>query len=136
MLRRMIVLHVRSRRDPLTTIPLLLLVTGATALHAADRPVELSRIRFRINGESYHWDRSEPVPMVSEGWTQPRVLLSYTALQPGQRYQPSEIERRAADWQRRLEATGVFYQVVVSVIPPNRYPDRRTVLVAVEDGFR
>ena len=51
MLRRMIGLHVRSRRDLLTTIPLLLLVTGVTALHAADRPVELSRIRFRINGE-------------------------------------------------------------------------------------
>ena len=130
MLRRMIGLHVRSRRDLLTTIPLLLLVTGVTALHAVDRPVELSRIRFRINGESYHWDRSESVPVVSAGQTQPRVLLSYTALQPGERYQPSEIERRAADWQRRLEATGVFYQVAVSVIPPNRYPDRRTVLVA------
>lgn len=136
MLRRMIVLHVRSRRDLLTTIPLLLLVTGVTALHAVDRPVELARIRFRINGESYHWDRSESVPVVSAGQTQPRVLLSYTALQPGRRYQPSEIERRAADWQRRLEATGVFYQAAVSVIPPNRYPDRRTVLVAVEDGFR
>lgn len=67
MLCRMIVLHVRSRRDLLTTIPLLLLVTGVTALHAVDRPVELARIRFRINGESYHWDRSDPVPVVSAG---------------------------------------------------------------------
>lgn len=56
-------------------------------------------------------------------------------MQPGERYQPSEIERRAVDRQRRLEATGVFYQVAVSVIPPNRYLERRSGDTRYADAY-
>jgi hypothetical protein len=117
-------------------VTMLLLVTAGVPADDPDSTVLLSRIKFVINGEMYSWDGTEPYPTVPEGASEIAVLLSYTGLQPGTEYPAHAIAQQAKAWQLRMDAEGFFYQSNVTVVPPNRYPDRRTLLVTIEDGFR
>jgi hypothetical protein len=127
---------VRSNGGIAGALAVVLIVLTSASAAADGSSVVLSRIKFRVNGESYSWDGTSPLPETPAGQTNLDVLLSYTSLQPGAAYTPSTIERRVEDWRLRLEDTGVFYRADVSIVPPNRYPERRTVLVTVDDGFR
>ncbi len=132
----------RTTRPPRLLPPLLLgsLVTAlppAWAEPAAEDDAEITirRIKLVLDGEVYSYTGGA-VDRIPEWPTQPETILSFLTFRPGDRITPEDLDAVAADAQARLATSGFFYQAKVIVIPPRKYPKRRTVVVEVREGFR
>lgn len=114
---------------------IILLLTIGSCLFSED--ITIYKIKFIINDEIYTWIQGEEIPINSTlGNTEPKVLLTYFSWICGDIVDAQDLESELSRTQIRLEESNLFYGVSVSVIPPRKYPNRRTVIIKVTDGFR
>lgn len=111
--------------------------------------VLLARIRVSMDDALYEWTPSalQPMETASAGIggalsgdqkapaLTPGTVLSFIDLKPGRRYRPDDLERRCREGEARLLDSALTYGARVTVLPPRRDPESRTVLVTVKSGF-
>lgn len=114
-----------------------LLLLSATYIGATETNVTLSKIRFIINDERIDWSIDEKIPNIQiEGASSPSYLSTFFRYKPGDIIPIKSLDREIKRSQLRLEDSRLFYSVKVANVPPRRFPDRRTVVIEVQDGFR
>jgi hypothetical protein len=121
-------------REILITLILILIFSYCYA--EPDTLITINRIKIIIDGSSYSWESKDQVPAktANEG-TAPHTVISYLFIWPGQSLSEQALNREIAIAQYRLIQSGYFYNVEIHIVPPNKFPDKRTVLIEVTDGF-
>lgn len=121
-----------SPKKQLLSISLLILSSN---LFAVD--VSISRIKYIIGKEVYTWNTGDPVPKSRiEGDTEPAYLGTFFPWEPGDIVKTNDLEIEIIRTQQRITDSNLFYSVKVSIVPPRRFPNKRTILIQVTDGFR
>lgn len=108
----------------------------------ADSVVIVNTIRVIVDGKEFSWKDGATafVPAgasVKEEETiiRPQTVLSYSKLKPGKAISLHRLEKEAVQIKVRLENSGLFYTVSVDIVPPKKYPDKRSVVISVSTGF-
>jgi hypothetical protein len=100
--------------------------------------IRIAKIRIFIDAAEYEWTEGGIEEI--EAGTNRRVLkketiVSFLSFRPGQRLSLSRLESRCADTERRLLDSGYVYQASVTVVPPRRNPEERTLVVELLSGY-
>lgn len=122
------------------------LLVAAAVLAAASLPafagendITVRKIRLVVDDRVvYEWTNANSVPPKDPGdpgVTWPVTVASFLDFRPGDRMTPAQLERKAAVSQGSLIASGFFYSVQVLVVPPQSFPEYRTVVIRVTEGF-
>jgi len=90
-----------------------------------------------IENETYLWEMNDanlPSKNLS-GFTSPTTLSSFLCIKPGSTVDLDWLQQETQNAERRLMASGYFYKASVTILTPRKFPDRRTILVQVTEGF-
>lgn len=110
--------------------------TGLPDLFGED-PLRIRTIRFIINEVRYDWTEASGLPEKPDAdATEPGTLASFTELKPGMYLQAEALDRKLAEFEHRLAASGFFLSQSVLSVPSQAEENAVLVLVTVTDGFR
>ena len=101
----------------------------------SETKIELSKFKIVLNGERMVWKNASEMPVSEQGRGIIEFIFTHTWLKPGISLTKERLEKEVYRFQTRLEKTSLYYSVRVNIIPPRRYPERRTILMTIEDGF-
>jgi hypothetical protein len=103
----------------------------------SDTNIIINRIKIVINGTLYIWETEDERPASDTGKeTDPFTVISFLSISPGQVISEKGLIREIELTRYRLRSSGYFSAVYTAIVPPRKFPDKRTVLVKVTDGFR
>jgi hypothetical protein len=100
----------------------------------ADARIRVAKIRFEIGEYLCEWTE-EAFPEDGPTGTTAATVASFLDFAPGTVLTENELGSRCRASRLRLLDSGFFFDAQITVIPPSRYPERRTVLVSVREGF-
>jgi len=106
----------------------------SSGLAAAGQTIRVAKIRFEIGEHLGEWTE-EAFPEESPTGTKAATIASFLDFAPGSVLTEEELDARCRASRLRLLDSGFFFDAQITVIPPSRYPERRTVLVSVREGF-
>ena len=96
----------------------------------------IRKIRIIIDEDSYTWEQGDIIPFKVDGaHTEPITIISFLDFKPGDSVSPEKLERKTKMAKYRLIECGYFYSAEVSIVPPRKYPETRTILIKVREGF-
>ncbi len=101
-----------------------------------DTSITINRVKIVINGSTYIWETKDEIPgrQTNEG-TAPYTVISSLYIWPGQIISEQNLLREIALARHRLIQSVYFYTVDIDIIPPHKFPEKRTILIKVTDGF-
>lgn len=111
----------------------LLLLFFSTSLLFSET-IFINKIKFSINDELYIWKDDLPASQ-KPGETSPEFLQAFISIQPGDELTLEKLDRVIESATLRLKESNLFYSISISIIPPRKYPNKRTILISVTDGF-
>lgn len=116
---------------------MLLTLNGLQAIEKLNTTVLVSKIKFIINDEIFVWKEGEIIPdnPTIDG-SQPLYISTFFKYKPGDEVTITKLEKEVVHSAYRLINSGLFYNPSVSIVPPRLYPDKRTIIIQVTDGFR
>jgi len=109
--------------------------TAQTGIGTPEDEIVVYRIRLDIDGNSYDWTTGAPPEKMTGGFTSPSTVASFLGFAPGDKLRPDELAERCSAARDRLLRSGFFFGASVDLIPPQAHPERRTVLIALREGF-
>lgn len=113
----------------------LLMILESLCLFSGE--IELNKIRFIIDGDIYNWKKEEVIPKnSSENGSQPKYLATFFRYTPGDILTEEELVSEVEKAGYRLKESNLFYISNIKIVPPKKYPNKRTVVIKVKDGFR
>jgi hypothetical protein len=103
----------------------------------AENEITVSKVKIIIQKSEYLWSLTGDVELVSDcdSYISPYTVISYSSMYPGKTMSNSAFENEIARTQLRLEESGLFYSVMVQVVPPRKKPELRTVVITLTEGF-
>lgn len=107
-----------------------------TVQAAPDGLVAISKVRIVVEETVYEWSDPDSFPEKEGDLSSCRTVASFLGFAPGQRLRPEELDLLAALAAKRLMESGYYFDAQAAVLPARLYPERRTVLVTVKEGFR
>jgi hypothetical protein len=98
--------------------------------------ITVSRIRIIIDDNIYVWEDRHSIPQKNPGGlTSPATVISFLDFKPGDSMPTGLLEYQVRLAEKRLNESHYFYEARVLIVPPREKPDRRTVIVRLQDGF-
>ncbi len=114
-----------------------LLVFLSMSFFAWSEDITLKKIKFIIDDDVYIWNTEEDIPQNPvDNKTEPEYLKSFFSWKPGDLIDSEKLEKEVVRTQQRIIDTNLFYSVKVSIIPPKKYPESRSIIIQVTEGFR
>ncbi len=99
--------------------------------------ITINKIKFIIDDEVYTWVNGEKIPEnVIKNKTEPNYLRTFFKWKPGDVIELKQLEKEVIRSQQRIVDSNLFYSVKVSIIPPRKYPEKRSIIIQVTEGFR
>ncbi|HAP42597.1 MAG: hypothetical protein A2087_14680 [Spirochaetes bacterium GWD1_61_31] len=135
-------------RGKIGGLVLLWLVAWATFGQAPGQPaaigsadpaakINISLVRFIIDDSVYNWRDPAAMPeREANGLSHPAMVASFLDFRPGDQLAEADLRRRAGAAEARLAGSGCFYAPSVLVLPSNRDPQARLVVISLREGFR
>lgn len=115
----------------------LLILLFSSGLLWGNEDITLEKIRFVVNGEKINWKNGEDIPYNEViGGSQPYMLMNFFKFRPGDVLTEEKLNKEIEKCGLRLDDSNLFYLSSVTVVPPRKYPDKRTVVIKVNDGYR
>lgn len=115
----------------------LLFVLGLVSPLFAENGITVSKVKIIIQKSEYLWSLTGDLEQVSEcdSYISPHTVISYSSIYPGKTMSIKAFECEIARTQLRLKESGLFYSVMVQVVPPRKNPELRTVVITLTEGF-
>lgn len=119
------------------TFSVLFFLVIIPAFSWGENRITISKIRFIVNGNISTWKGGNELPVNDiNGSTEPGTLLRYFNYKPGDIVNEESLKKEVKKAGLRLKDSNLFYLSSISIIPPKKYPDKRTVVIKVNDGHR
>jgi hypothetical protein len=104
--------------------------------YPVDDKIFVRKIKIIIDDNTYVWQMGEEIPERVEGnFTCPSTIKSFLSFSPGDEISLKNLERKVKAAEIRLMESGFFYTASVDIVPPLKYPESRTVIIKVKEGF-
>lgn len=103
----------------------------------AQSNITISKIRIVLDGRiEYVWTNKSEIPQKDPtGYTDPVTIASFLPIAPGDKVDLAWLESQIYSIESRMAQSGYFYNVKINIIPPRQFPDRRTILIELQEGF-
>ncbi len=75
------------------------------------------------------------VKVIGNTYTDKEIILLIAGIKQGDKIEEDELDSYIQKAKQRLEITTYFFYVGVYVIPPLKYPQYRTIVIEVKEGF-
>lgn len=99
--------------------------------------IEVNRIKFLINDSEFIWDLENSISGdLNPSGSEPEFIASFFKYKPGDKVELNKLEKEIDEYSLRLVESGLFYSQQISIVPPRKYPNKRTIVVKVSDGFK
>lgn len=113
-----------------------LLFLAAALCSAADSAdtVTIRSIKIQIGNSKYVIKSAEDILQKSGDFIKVETIMSYSTLAPGRKIKLDSLELEVSLFKQRLEASGLFFNPEVYIVPPRLDPAKRTIVVKVRKG--
>lgn len=116
-----------------------------TILFAEDiQKVKVSNVKIIVDDVMYIWKEGEDENSLllnsninnnESSILKLQTILSFSNFKPGKKYSISGIENERMQTELRLLNSGLLFYAKVSIVPPRKDPELRTIIIDVKSGF-